>query len=211
MIRTGSLKSWNEERGFGFITPSDGTPDIFVHASEFPPDGSSRAVGQALSYEIGRGPDGRLRAMRVFSAGGSLAPEPYKHRARRDRDHRTHASRGRSRLRVGPWPALLVVIGIAIWFGARETGWAPGAATSGESSLSVPGRTGLERQASALVTPTGAAKAGVDQPYACDGRTHCSEMTSCAEARHFLAYCPGVQMDGDHDGRPCEEQWCNRE
>ena len=44
--------------------------------------------------------------------------------------------------------------------------------------------------------------------YRCDGRTRCSQMTSCDEARHFLTHCPGVQMDGDRDGVPCETQWC---
>lgn len=45
-------------------------------------------------------------------------------------------------------------------------------------------------------------------PYQCDGRTHCSEMTSCEEAEFFLANCPGVKMDGGGDGVPCEKQWC---
>ncbi|MFM2447348.1 MAG: hypothetical protein RI936_1795, partial [Pseudomonadota bacterium] len=42
-----------------------------------------------------------------------------------------------------------------------------------------------------------------------DGRTYCSQMTSCAEAKFFLANCPGVKMDGDRNGIPCEKQWCN--
>jgi Excalibur calcium-binding domain len=46
--------------------------------------------------------------------------------------------------------------------------------------------------------------------YTCDGRTHCSQMSSCAEAKYFLANCPGVKMDGDKNGIPCEQQWCNR-
>jgi hypothetical protein len=45
--------------------------------------------------------------------------------------------------------------------------------------------------------------------YKCDGRTHCSNMTSCAEATYFLQNCPGVEMDGNQDGVPCERQWCN--
>ena len=45
--------------------------------------------------------------------------------------------------------------------------------------------------------------------YACDGRTRCSQMTSCDEAKYFLAHCPVVKMDGDGDGIPCERQWCN--
>ncbi|WP_374438257.1 excalibur calcium-binding domain-containing protein [Inhella sp.] len=46
--------------------------------------------------------------------------------------------------------------------------------------------------------------------FRCDGRQHCSQMKSCAEAKYFLANCPGVKMDGDRDGVPCEEQWCGR-
>ena len=45
--------------------------------------------------------------------------------------------------------------------------------------------------------------------FKCDGRTHCSQMTSCAEATHFINHCPNTQMDGDNDGQPCESQWCN--
>ncbi|MCL6262929.1 excalibur calcium-binding domain-containing protein [Craterilacuibacter sp. RT1T] len=33
-------------------------------------------------------------------------------------------------------------------------------------------------------------------------------MTSCEEATFFLENCPGAQMDGNHDGEPCEQQWC---
>jgi hypothetical protein len=47
-----------------------------------------------------------------------------------------------------------------------------------------------------------------ESPFTCDGRTHCSEMKSCEEATYFLRNCPGVQMDGDNDGVPCERQWC---
>jgi hypothetical protein len=45
--------------------------------------------------------------------------------------------------------------------------------------------------------------------YKCDGRIYCFEMTSCAEAKFFLKNCPGVKMDGDNDGIPCERQWCH--
>ena len=46
--------------------------------------------------------------------------------------------------------------------------------------------------------------------FRCDGRTHCSQMKSCEEARFFLEKCPGTKMDGDGDGIPCEDQWCGR-
>ena len=44
--------------------------------------------------------------------------------------------------------------------------------------------------------------------FKCDGRTYCSQMTSCAEATYFLKNCPGTKMDGNNDGIPCEKQWC---
>lgn len=50
--------------------------------------------------------------------------------------------------------------------------------------------------------------APVQQNFKCDGRVHCSEMTSCAEATFFIRNCPGTKMDGDNDGVPCESQFC---
>jgi hypothetical protein len=48
-----------------------------------------------------------------------------------------------------------------------------------------------------------------DKHFTCDGRQHCSQMTSCEEATYFQKNCPGTKMDGDHDGIPCEQQFCH--
>ena len=64
------------------------------------------------------------------------------------------------------------------------------------------------------VEPTWGQQADISQPvqstptYKCDGRQHCSQMRSCAEAKYFIKNCPNTKMDGDHDGIPCEDQWC---
>lgn len=55
---------------------------------------------------------------------------------------------------------------------------------------------------------TASAAPAAPTPSRCDGRTHCSQMRSCAEATYFLQHCPNTQMDGDNDGVPCERQWC---
>ncbi|WP_275938343.1 excalibur calcium-binding domain-containing protein [Sphaerotilus mobilis] len=55
-----------------------------------------------------------------------------------------------------------------------------------------------------MATPVSPTVAG----FRCDGRRHCSQMSSCEEAKRFLANCPGVEMDGDGDGIPCEQQHC---
>lgn len=61
-------------------------------------------------------------------------------------------------------------------------------------------------QVQPLVLPTRAQPSSAS--FKCDGRKHCSQMTSCAEATYFLRNCPGVKMDGNNDGVPCEQQWC---
>lgn len=43
-----------------------------------------------------------------------------------------------------------------------------------------------------------------NQQFRCDGRQHCSQMRSRAEAEFFLRNCPNTKMDGDNDGIPCE-------
>ncbi|HRO57523.1 MAG TPA: excalibur calcium-binding domain-containing protein [Nitrosomonas europaea] len=67
------------------------------------------------------------------------------------------------------------------------------------------------RAAAAAASPREASPAPntASSSFRCDGRKYCSQMTSCAEAKYFLAKCPGVKMDGDNDGIPCEEQWCS--
>ncbi len=64
--------------------------------------------------------------------------------------------------------------------------------------------------AAAVALPVAATTARVPAASAsrCDGRVYCSQMRSCEEARWFLANCPGTKMDGNHDGVPCEKQWC---
>jgi cold shock CspA family protein len=44
--------------------------------------------------------------------------------------------------------------------------------------------------------------------FQCQGKRYCSEMTSCEEATFYLKNCPGVEIDGDGDGIPCESQLC---
>ena len=43
-----------------------------------------------------------------------------------------------------------------------------------------------------------------NQTFNCDGRQHCSQMNSRAEAEYFVRNCPNTKMDGDNDGEPCE-------
>jgi hypothetical protein len=44
-----------------------------------------------------------------------------------------------------------------------------------------------------------------DSKFKCDGRVHCGQMASRAEAKFFSKHCPNTKMDGDRDGVPCED------
>jgi CspA family cold shock protein len=52
-MHTGTVNWFNPNKGFGFITPSDNTKDIFLHISELEKDGIKNITeGQKLSYRI---------------------------------------------------------------------------------------------------------------------------------------------------------------
>ncbi len=50
---TGKVKWFNDQKGFGFITPDEGEKDLFVHQSEIQMDGfRTLKEGQAVQFEI---------------------------------------------------------------------------------------------------------------------------------------------------------------
>jgi CspA family cold shock protein len=58
-MATGTVKWFNSDKGFGFITPDEGDKDLFVHYSEVKVSGfATLDEGQKVSYEVGEGPKG---------------------------------------------------------------------------------------------------------------------------------------------------------
>ena len=56
---TGTVKWFNESKGFGFITPSDGGKDVFAHFSAIASEGfRTLTEGQKVTYDVEQGPKG---------------------------------------------------------------------------------------------------------------------------------------------------------
>jgi CspA family cold shock protein len=67
-VSTGTVKWFNERKGYGFIVPDDGSDDIFVHHSEIQSEGGAALEqGQKVEYEIGKGEKDRRCATKVRS------------------------------------------------------------------------------------------------------------------------------------------------
>jgi len=65
-VNTGTVKWFDERKGFGFIVPDDGGNDLFVHHSEIQSEGRvSLQEDQKVEYEIGEGEKGRTCAIKV--------------------------------------------------------------------------------------------------------------------------------------------------
>lgn len=174
----GILTRWNDDRGFGFITPAKGERDVFVHISEFPRDGARPRLNELISFEVETTSDGKQRAVRVMRPA--------------QRTSSRIPSRPDAGRRSGKWlEGVISLIAVA----------AVGAYVYQQYQTREAAR---DR---AAVEPAYAASAGGSR-YVCDGRTHCSEMRSCEEAKWFIRHCPNTQMDGNDDGVPCETQWC---
>ena len=193
MRPTGILRNWNDERGFGFIAPTQGGAELFVHISALPRDGSRPVVGETLSYELGHGKDGKPQAIKVIRLAVDADAKPFRE-GKRDRS----SSGGMSWLVRGLLLILIVAVGswgykaYRVRVNRLPLESMPPTAPAAES---LP----LRDRGPHVATPTA---------HRCDGRTHCSQMKSCAEATWFINHCPGTKMDGNGDGAPCEQQWC---
>ncbi|KRV88128.1 excalibur calcium-binding domain-containing protein [Aeromonas veronii] len=224
MRHQGRIASWNEARGFGFITPEQNGAEqaingarsagLFVHVTALQSDGRVPEPGERVTYLIGSGQDGKPRALQVFfpdrpltladavpsaatSATRSAAPSAAPSFRAASQPPRPTSTRERSnpyRRRKSSWSGklipLLVLVGLfSIYSRFSAESMAPLPVSSfNQEEVSTPQATTFIRQ--------------------CDGRQHCSQMTSCEEATWFLQNCPGTKMDGEGDGIPCENQWC---
>lgn len=185
----GRLKKWNAERGYGFIVASDSGQDIFVHITAFPRDGRVPMQGDELTFEVEPDGKGKKHAVRVQRVGAAQAAAAHTFRP-----SVRSLSRAPRKSSLAGKLGVLVLLAVVGWYGYSRY----------ESRVAQIKAVDASPAPAALFEPAQSAPSA----FNCDGRKRCSQMTSCTEAKLFLKNCPGMEMDGDNDGVPCEEQWC---
>ena len=74
----GQVKSWNDDRGFGFVEPVSGGQELFVHIKAFPTSFGRPEIGNRVNFEVETNPDGKKRAVRIqatsTAAGKRITP-----------------------------------------------------------------------------------------------------------------------------------------
>jgi cold shock CspA family protein len=169
----GRITEWKDDRGYGFIKPNGGGPNVFLHIKAFNGGLPRPQGGELVTYEVVNDAKRGPRADNVSYVGVRTAPQAAK-----------------SRL-----PLSLVVLALCAG-GVGVYGWQHYKATP---ALEVP-----------ATSSAAALRLQATPRFACQGKQYCSQMTSCEEATFYLKNCPDVKIDGDGDGIPCEEQWCER-
>jgi cold shock protein len=77
-VHRGVLKTWKDDRGFGFIQPDDSDKDIFVHISSLKGMARRPTRGDVLFYEVGEDAGGKFKAVNARIEGVEYVKPPVK-------------------------------------------------------------------------------------------------------------------------------------
>lgn len=185
----GVIVKWDDEKGYGFIRIDGGNKEIFCHVSDFSPRNPRPEINEAVGFEVVSDGKGRFSAKQIRYLNRERAVSPvYRKKHRKDEESPTSIVRVVLSLLVG----LLLVSAI----GYKAYQYVSEKLTPKQENTPV----------KTQVLPEIKRQQPDSSPYRCDGRQHCSQMTSCEEAKWFVRNCSDTKMDGDGDGIPCEDK-----
>ena len=181
----GKIKSYQAERGFGFIQITGETKDLFFHIKDMPQRQIEPKVGERLRFKkINQG--GKFKAVQIHRL--DLAVETIPRASPQARANTAKVARQP----VQQKSSLFTTVGLML---------------IGVLAVGIYQKLSNDAKINPVVTPVPQVAETVQQNFQCDGREHCSQMTSYEEAVYFLKHCPNTKMDGDGDGIPCESQF----
>ncbi|MCU8056794.1 excalibur calcium-binding domain-containing protein [Shewanella sp. SM34] len=214
LMDRGVLVRWNDEKGFGFIQPEkNAAQDVFIHISVLKKMARKPIVGDSILYQTEVQNDGKRKAVIASIEGvavvaASATTRSHSHIQSRNENFNNknkahyHSPRKSSFNTIIP---LLIIVAIVI-FGFKQYQEFNEAPAIDE----VPVLTNEDTQPMPMYETKARTQATATPSFQCEaGKTHCSHMSSCAEATFYIQNCPNTQMDGDDDGIPCERQWCS--
>lgn len=186
-MERGILVRWNDEKGFGFIQPEQQGKDVFIHITVLKHMARKPQVGDSILYRTEIQNDGKVKAIKASIEGVAVLANTSKS----PRRNANPPSRSLSNTLL----PLLLIFGIGI-FGFKKY--------TELNATPVLTNADIEQMPMYETSPA-------KTQFRCEaGKTHCSQMSSCAEATFYINNCPNTQMDGDGDGIPCERQWCSK-
>ncbi|GCF89719.1 excalibur calcium-binding domain-containing protein [Shewanella sp. SW36] len=214
LMDRGVLVRWNDEKGFGFIQPEkNAAQDVFIHISVLKKMARKPIVGDSILFQTEVQNDGKRKAVIASIEGvavvaASATTRSHSHIQSRNENFNNknkahyHSPRKSSFNTIIP---LLIIVAIVI-FGFKQYQEFNEAPAIDE----VPVLTNEDTQPMPMYETKARTQATATPSFQCEaGKTHCSHMSSCAEATFYIQNCPNTQMDGDDDGIPCERQWCS--
>jgi CspA family cold shock protein len=104
----GVLKTWKEDRGFGFIKPDDGGKDIFIHISALKGVSRRPITGDVIYYQIAKDNRGKYKAINAYIEGVSIAED-------KTGDLLKINSRKKRTIALAVTVGLLIIIAIAVF------------------------------------------------------------------------------------------------
>lgn len=182
MQNRGTLTKWNDDRGFGFIKHSE-TEMVFLHISAVQLMPRRPKEGDILFYDIVQDSSGKKKSACVTIEGLQKVKPLIKNIKYKEPSNFNST-----------FIVFIIILALSVYYFKTHY------FSYGESNP--PGALFLEN-----IQNSEAKK--VENNFTCQGKIHCSQMTSCEEARFYLKNCPNQNTDGDGDGEPCESQWCN--
>jgi cold shock CspA family protein len=79
-VYKGVLKTWKDDRGFGFIQPETGDKDVFVHISSLKGVSRRPVRGDVLYYELGKDSNGKFKAINTLIEGVEVVEKADNHK-----------------------------------------------------------------------------------------------------------------------------------